>query len=502
MPTLQQLLFLGTDRVPGAATAPHPSLESAWSSLNWSSERESALLDATALAGAAALAGFVCPPSLASSTAAVAPAETEAEAPPAATTLLGPLLDGEFRPLLIEWLETAARNRQRIPAFFLPRLLDAAHVDERSALAQVVGARGRWLAVQNSAWSWLLPTSEASSTSTYLWETGSDAERLAVLRATRASDPAAGRALLEKSWPQDPPAFREAGLGELARGLSLSDAPFLETCLRERRRETRQQAQVLLGRLPDSPFALRMRERAKQILVFKTSFLSKKLEVILPARFEASWKSDGIEEKPPAGVGEKAFWAQQILEWVEPRHWVVAFDLSVPRLVSLVLASEWSELILRVWFRTLRFAPDAEMAEALFQPVISHFSSGVPAGISLAQAVSVLLAPCNQDTRWKLAEKSSGNAPLLWAFLPHLHEPAHSAQASAVLRALAPMLRDGLVPGGSPQAVLAARCLPTSLRAEAGRLLEREQGLTKTAEAFLRALELRAQLQASFSTPA
>jgi len=500
MPTLQQVLLLGTERVTGTPDAPHPSLEQAWSALDWPGGREATVLEAAALAGTAALAGFVSPVGLPYDSSAPAEREEIAEAPSAAAALLNQLIESEFRPLLIEWLESCARHRRRVPAFFLPRLLNGVSPEERPALAAVAGARGRWLAAQNPAWGWLTLSPEASSLPASVWETGTDAERLAELRRLRATDPAAGLALLQTSWTQEPPAFRDLALGELARGLSLADVPFLENCLRERRRESRQQAQTLLCRLPESGFAQRMRERAGELLVFKKSFLSKKLELTLPSVFSPDWKADGLEEKPVTGTGEKAHWARQILESVSVHHWAAEFDLSIEALFGLAVSSEWSELLLGAWYRTLRFAPDPEVAEALTPPILER-PSCLPPGVSLPQAIVQLLAPCTMEVRWKLAEKIPGPFPLLWAFLPQLAEPTSVSRASALLRTLAPALRDGLVPGGAPQAVLIARCLPTSLRPEAERLLEREAGLTKTAEAFLRALELRAQLQSSFSVP-
>ena len=43
--------------------------------------------------------------------------------------------------------------------------------------------------------------------------------------------------------------------------------------------------------------------RAEALLTFHRGFLSKKLEITLPAEFDAAWTADGLEEKPPAGVG-------------------------------------------------------------------------------------------------------------------------------------------------------------------------------------------------------
>jgi hypothetical protein len=73
------------------------------------------------------------------------------------------------------------------------------------------------------------------------------------------------------------------------------------------------------------------------------------------------------------------------------------------------------------------------------------------------------------------------------------------AQARALLHQIAPALRDGFNPGGSPVAVVAARLMPPSLRDEAVKLLTRDDHLSKPAEAFVQALDLRSALHAAFS---
>lgn len=81
----------------------------------------------------------------------------------------------------------------------------------------------------------------------------------------------------------------------------------------------------------------------------------------------------------------------------------------------------------------------------------------------------------------------------------HLPGTPTVAQGRTLLALLAPALLSGYNPGGSPTAMLAARRIPPGLREEAARLLTRETGLTKPAEAFLRALELRAAIHAAFA---
>lgn len=494
MASLQQVLLLGTERMPGTPQPAHPALTSAWEALDWSRAPETAFLDATALAGSAALAGNCA----VTDAAYPAPALEEElrEAPAAAATVLRQVLESDWRALLIEWLEACATSGYRAPAFYLPRLLTIAEGAERKALATVAGERGRWLAEQNPAWQWLGIDAVSSLVD---WETGSELQRLAALRELRKTDPAAARGLVEKTWSEDPGEFRAKALSEFAINLSSSDEPFLEKCLRDRRREIRGAAQRLLAALGESAFSRRMQERAQALVRLEVDGAKRKLEITLPNSFDPTWKADGIEEKTTTGAGEKASWVRQILECVRPRHWMTAWSINADELASVAQQSDWANLLLGAWFETLFFAPDADIATALFGPVVHRGINAVP-GLHAPQIAATLIQFCPPERRWILAAAHAENAPVLWAILSRLEGAPELNAAQAVLRGLAPAIRDGFVPGGSPQAVLAARRIPTGLRDEAERLVQREDGLTKTAEAFLRALELRRQIQAAFST--
>lgn len=487
--------MLGTARLSGAPAAPHETLAEAWSALPWAEAPEVALLDATALLGTARVAGRVITTNLPLPT--PAGQETQLPAGSAAVALLPRLLTTEFRPLLGEWLERCARQKSVVPPFFLPRLLDAAEESERAAVAAVAGARGRWLARQNPPWSWLM--AGAPVTDPALWETGMPAERLACLRQWRATDPATGRARLQQTWETESPEFRAEALAVFSLGLSLEDEEFLAALLIDRRKDIRQQAQALLAGLPDSAFAGRLRSRASGWLTLKRGLLSKRLELALPAAFDPVWKSDAMEEKPPVGIGEKAFWVQQALARIPVRHWTTAFAVPTDTLFKLVIDSEWAELLLGSWLRSTLMDRDAQAAAALF-PVVATNPKCLPAGTSLAQTLASLLAICAEPARWILLEKHGAEHGLAWSWLREITVQPSLAQSRVLLALLAPALRDGANPGGSPQAMLAARWIAPELRAQAEQLVRREAGLTKPAEAFLQALDLRATLHAAFQS--
>lgn len=488
-----QALMLGAARLSGTPAAPHEVLTEAWGALPWAETPETALLDATTLLGAARVAGRPITANIPSPIA--APSDQTLPAGAAAAALLPRLLGSEFRPLLAEWLEQCALQNKVVPPFFLPGLFEVAAESERATASAVAGERGRWLARQNPNWSWVLGC--APITDPTLWETGTPPERLACLRQWRTTEPATGLERLQQTWETEAPEFRLQALELFAIGLSLKDEEFLTSLLSDRRKDIRQQAQALLAALPDSALASRFRNRANGWLTIKRSFLSKRLELELPSAFDPTWKADGVEAKPPAGIGEKAFWVQQVLACIPVRHWTQNFELTPEALLKLSVDSEWGHLLLGSWFRSTLLHSDPQPAAALF-PIVASNPKCLPTGTALPQALATLLKICDEPTRWTLLEKHGGEHGLAWSWLREIKIQPSVAQSRMLLSLFAPALRDGFNPGGSPQAMLAARWIAPELRAHAEKLVQREAGLTKPAETFLQALDLRAALHSAF----
>lgn len=494
MPTFTQALLLGTERLTTAPAVPHSALDDAWARLDWTGAKETALLEASALLGTARAAGAPTGGALPPGDA--APAEARPVAPARAVAILRQVLTEDLRPLLPEWLGLCAQRGARVPPFFLRTLLETVSTrDERELLLRTMGERGRWLARQNPAWAWVGAT--APQPDPALWETGTDDERLAALQHLRATAPAQATELAAKTWAEDQPEFRLRVLALLLPALSLADEPLLIRALGDRRKELRAAAQAALASLPGSGLATRMRTRAEGLLAFPRGLLGRKVEVSLPAAFDAMWKADGIEEKPPAGVGEKAHWALQILALVPVAYWTIKYGIDAEALITLAgKSSDWGDLVLGAWFRAACVHRDATTAAALIRPLLTR-PKALPPGTTPQAAAVALLGVCDEKQRWQIV---AAEADLAWPALSLLTGTPTLAEGRAVFEQLWRALRDGFNPGGSPTAVLAARHLPPALREEAARRLARDNGLSKPAEAFLQALELRAELHAAFSS--
>ncbi|WP_246064711.1 DUF5691 domain-containing protein [Nonomuraea longispora] len=283
-----------------------------------------------------------------------APAEERPAVGRRAAGRLMRIMGGEQERLLGEWLAAAAATGRRVPPYALPELLERGRRDRsiRVHLGVLAGRRGRWLAGLNPAWAYLLeePTGQT-------WELGSAADRRAHLRRVRAADPARARRLLESTWGSETPDDRAEFAEVLADGLSMDDEPFLEQALDDRRREVRQTAANLLTRLPGSRLSRRMAERARACVTIAGEVIT----VEAPELCDKAMERDGVRAKPPRGIGERAWWLQQIIARAPLASW----GHPPARLLRMKIL-DWDAEVKAAWVRAAVLQKDPEWARAMF----------------------------------------------------------------------------------------------------------------------------------------
>jgi len=279
--------LIGTDRRPVAAGVPEgspPGLQGALESRGV----EDRLLGAAAAWTVARRAGAI-----AGAAVEVDPVEEDPR-PIAPATALHQRLDGHYPQLLPEWLALAAERGLRPPPELVPALLDHAAVDPslHAAVGAAAGPLGRWLAERRSHWAFVHGAGEDVEE---IWAEGGSDERRALFERLRGSDPAAGRALLERTFADETWEDRAAFVETLATGLSDADEPLLELALDDRRKPVRDAAAYLLAGLPRSRFGARMAERAAPLLRVEGGRLrGKRLVVELPGDPDGAAKRDGV----------------------------------------------------------------------------------------------------------------------------------------------------------------------------------------------------------------
>lgn len=307
--------LLGTARRPPARPAPDGdgALEQALDGLCWD-DAERALLGAAALVSGFRAAGWQ-PPAL-DAPPDPAPPDERPLCSPRAAAILGQLLEADPGLLLPEWLRLADAAGVRPPPEQLPALLDAGHSGSlRAAILQAGGDRLRWLAARNERWSWAAGGAAAGAGLEERWQSGTRDERVTLLQAVRAEDPARGLALLTSTWSADAAQDRDALLAALGIGLTPADVPFLEAALDDRSTLVRRQAARLLAGLPSSALAARMAQRVTALAtVDGRGRRRRRLQVQTPPEPDDAALRDGIEDfGKPDDMGPGAWHLAQLV---------------------------------------------------------------------------------------------------------------------------------------------------------------------------------------------
>ncbi len=357
-PAVIKAAMLGTSRQPIDLSAPGGQLGDVLSRID-PGEAEHALLSAAAIVSAYQRVGTQ-PPSLDAALPTPCADETLPRCSTRAGLRLTSMLNGEQQAVLPEWLDALANAQQRVTEEHLPALLDygQSHANLQAAILNVIGQRGAWLAAHNPEWAYALRVEDES-----IWQTGTRAERVALLKRLRERDPQHALDVLNSTWTEDAPDERAAFIATLSIGLSMADEPFLEAALDDRRKEVRQLAAQWLMQLPPSRLCQRMIDRTSGLLSIKKQLLKTQLEVTLPEACDKAMVRDGIEAKPPKGVGEKAWWLQQLLAATPLSTWTVRWPIAT--LLQAAAKSDWHTPILVGLATAAQRQQNADWCEAL-----------------------------------------------------------------------------------------------------------------------------------------
>ncbi|KOU64061.1 hypothetical protein ADK57_20135 [Streptomyces sp. MMG1533] len=308
----------------------------------------------------------------------------------------------DLMELLPQWLAATNDRGFAAPPEVLPALLDAARgrTDLRPAALTFAGPRAVWLARLNPDWRFALratpgggaalPHSEDTDRIQQLWQEGLFAERVALLGAIRAREPAAARELLTTTWATERAEDRLMFLDSLRTGLAAADEPFLEQALSDRSRNVRATAAELLSALPGSALAARMAVRAGACVAVDHTGDAPTLAVEAPHECDASMERDGVVSKAPAGRGERSWWFGQLVEAAPLATWSARLGGRTPReIVALPVADDWQGELHAAWCRAAVRQRDAGWARALLGAPAAPEAGG-PGAVSLAERAKLL----------------------------------------------------------------------------------------------------------------
>jgi hypothetical protein len=281
------------------------------------------------------------------------PAPPETATPvtePELTALLARILAEGRTPLLVEACRLLAGAARCLPPRLLPRALELGRqsVALREPLRRALGHRGAWLAAQNPAWNYAV-LAGMEPAEQRLWDEGDTDQRAVFLRRLRATDPAAARRLLEAAFAGETARNRALLLPCLGEKLGPDDEPFLAATLAgDRSKEVRLAAAALLARLPASAFGRRMVARLEPCVRSERKLLRTVTVIEPPPSFAPEWKTDALEEQPPAGVklGARAWWLLQLIGYAPLGWWEEKLKLAPADILALAAKSEWKAALL------------------------------------------------------------------------------------------------------------------------------------------------------------
>jgi hypothetical protein len=374
--------------------------------------------------------------------------------------------------LLAEWLEATAAAGRRLPSELVPALLDVGrrHHGLRPLIPAVAGPLAGWLAAQRPDWAYASATHQDDTgvDDDEAWELGPIGRRVSYLTTLRRRDPGRGRELLAAAWDAEPPDDRAALLGALATGLADDDEPLLERALDDRRRQVRAVALDLFVRLSDCSYSRRMAARALACVDVREAT---RIAITPPTACDRSMVRDGILQRPPAGIGERAWWLEEILARTRLSVWPGGSGVLVR------IGREWKETVLRGMARAAVTQRDPGWAAALLDPFTADVTAlGHPGDRLLIEALHDAL-PTEDLAARATAVLGRGVAGAMEVGVDHLlrlcPRPWPPAVADAVFAALANEFDRGRGWRVAGLCDLAALRLPAGLAPRGAALLER-----------------------------
>ena len=321
------------------------------------------VLEGAALQSPLQKAGFM-PETWNSQTLAPSPPEQLTNCSKESIEHLSLILQGIYSHALDEFIEGMILYKKCLPFELLPAFLDECVKDDAlwQKLQAVIGKRGQWLIHLNPAWQKL-----EIIVSQKKWETGTKAERIAILKQLRADNPLEGFKMLLSTWAEDGLQEKAAFLKCLKIGLSLSDEAFLEENLDFPRKEIRTIATELLSQLKNSAWQQRMYDRLKMAIQIKKEGNGKeRLEIQLPDTSEKALLRDGINPKKKWRMGnEKTGALKQMVTVLPPEKWEEHFEKTPEAIIQLFSKSEWAVMLVEASAEAAALHQSASWMEAI-----------------------------------------------------------------------------------------------------------------------------------------
>ncbi|MEM6344137.1 MAG: DUF5691 domain-containing protein [Bacteroidota bacterium] len=258
-------------------------------------------------------------------------------------TALAKLIGQSNEDGIFELLALCQVHHRRISASLLPLFFDwamRASISSEQVLS-LVGERGKWLAGLHPDWQALLPLADSA------WLEGNLNEQCIWLSQKRKTAPAEARDLLLSRLAQQANAKAQAQLIScLHIGLSQADETVLQEAYHHKRKEVRQNAALLLARLPNSEFVQNLIDFSAELWDYQQGF-----QIHLSDENVAVLKAFELGKIPLAQLqlGEKNRLLAQLMSVIPLSHWEEKLAMVPALLLNTIADNENADWLLSSW---------------------------------------------------------------------------------------------------------------------------------------------------------
>ena len=312
------------------------------------------------------------------------------------------ILEGVYPDLLPDVVSALAEAELRIPALFIPEMLDRGlkRYLLRGDIIRIIGNTGRWLATQNPDWRYAAPDFDSWDAVREEWAAQVPSRRQGALYQLRQRDPDGARALLKSTWQRETTSPLWT-LRLLEPTLTLQDEPFLERALDHRNLSVRRKAADLLARLPESRLCQRMTAWVSDILSYRARL--KRIEVNFPGTLPPELLRDGVLLRK--WKDETKVRHAQLVDMVSAvplDYWLETWKVSPNTLVHAAVNSDWHVPLLRAFASAAERQKRADLAFELVkrtglgastQKLVSVLEAGQVLELAAAFASDLAAAP-------------------------------------------------------------------------------------------------------------
>ena len=366
---LVKLALLGTDR---SSLSPAMKVELQGYGIDTDKEITEVVLESAALYAPLQKAGYE-PKKWEQPLLSKSPEEILASCSNKSAAHLSLILMGRYPYALTEFMQAMTNYQKCLPFELLPALLDKCVKDEIlwQKIQTIIGHRGNWLIDLNLAWQKL-----KVDISQEKWETGTKAERVAILKKLRYEDPEEGLKLLLSTWTEDGLSEKAAFLKCLTIGLSDLDEVFLEECLDFSRKEVRGNAAILLSELPNSQLQKRIFKHLKEaIQIGKEAGIEKPI-ILLPSPKDKTLIRDGINPKRKwKRGGETTGMLYQMVSIVPPPQWEKQFKKKPAAILHFFTLSEWAMMLVEGLANAAALHGSVDWMEAILRFWLANYNN-------------------------------------------------------------------------------------------------------------------------------